>query len=214
MIRILLVAADKEMVARHLEAVTQAGLRPVGVDLNAFAVMRAVAPDPETAEGSEMIVDVGAGVTNVVVHQQGKPRFVRILVLGGDDITQGVVSSLGVSEKDAETTKHREGLGGHSESADAIEQRVDEFVDEMRGSLDYYLAQSGSSQVRRLLISGGGSKLSGLRDRLADTLRIPVESSTPMRHLPVADTAYSQEQLDEIQPVLVTAIGLALGGLQ
>ena len=216
MVRLLLVAAHKDMVANHVGVAEKAGLRPVGVDLNAFAVMRSLVPDPETVEGSEMLVDIGSGVTNIVVHERGTPRFVRILVLGGGDITEGLVTTLGVSPEDAEATKTQIGLTGEGEerAARVIEERAGQFVDEVRGSLDYYLAQTGSSQVSRVILSGGGAKLSGLPERLSNALRVPVELGHPFENIPVEDTVYGPEQLAEVEPVLATAVGLGIGGVQ
>ena len=81
------------------DAVTQAGLTPVSVDLTPFAVLRALAPVDELGLDvveAEALVDIGASVTNIVVHQGGVPRFVRILLMGGADITDAVAERLGV----------------------------------------------------------------------------------------------------------------------
>ncbi|MDQ4131405.1 MAG: type IV pilus assembly protein PilM [Actinomycetota bacterium] len=214
MLRILLVAAHREMIANHVAVATRAGLRPASIDLNGFAALRALVPDPETARGSEMLVDIGAGVTNILVHERGAPRFVRILVLAGDDITEGLMSTLGLSFEDAEATKHQVGLRGEGDpdAARVIEDRAGQFMDEVRGSLDYYLAQTGAAQVNRVILSGGGAKLAGLPDRLTAALRVPVEVGRPLQWLPVRGTVYGPEQLAEVEPVLATAIGLALEG--
>ncbi|MBW3578291.1 MAG: type IV pilus assembly protein PilM [Actinobacteria bacterium] len=215
MMRILLVAAQRESIGDHVAVVEGAGLRPVGVDLNAFAVLRAVVPDPETATGAEMVVDIGAGVTNIIVHERGIPRFVRILVLGGGDITDALGTSLGVSTEDAEATKMQAGLtGGDATAVQVIEDRVNQFVDEVRGSLDYFLAQTGAAQVTRVMISGGGSKLPGLADRLSTALRVPVDRGRPFEAAPARGSAYGPDQLREVEPLLATAIGLGLGGLE
>lgn len=211
MVRILLVAAHQEMVANHVAAAVDAGLRPVGIDLNAFAILRAVIPDPEHVQGSEMLVDVGAGVTNILVHEQGVPRFVRILVMGGGDISEGLASALGISYEDAEATKIQAGLMSGGDAARVIQDRIDQFIDEVRGSLDYYLAQTGAGQVARVLLSGGGAKMAGLPERLSAALNVPVELGHPLSALPVKGTVYGPEQLAEVEPVLATAIGLAMG---
>jgi type IV pilus assembly protein PilM len=67
------------MVEAQLQAVTDAGLRPVMVDLTAFAVLRSLADNDDLGMGSTMeaLIDVGARVTNIVVHEGGVPRFVR-----------------------------------------------------------------------------------------------------------------------------------------
>ena len=214
MLRILLVAAHKDMVANAVGAAGRAGLRPMGVDLNAFAILRSLVPDPEAVDGSEMLVDVGSGVTNIVVHERGTPRFVRILVLGGGDITEALATGLGISYEDAEAIKIQTRLGAATDpnAGRILEERATQFVDEVRGSLDYYLAQSGAQRITRVLLSGGGAKLGGLLERVASTLRVPVEMGRPLQTLPVKGTVYGPAQLAEVEPLLATAIGLALGG--
>jgi type IV pilus assembly protein PilM len=214
MIRLLLVAADKATVANHVSAVTSAGLRPVSADLNAFAVLRAVVPDPEGSEGAEMLIDVGSGVTNILIHEAGLPRFVRILVVGGGDITEAIQENLGVDRLEAEEMKMRLGLGPNGEAGQVIGRKADLFVDEVRGSLDYYVAQAGSSKVTRAVLTGGGAKLQGLADRLERALRMPVEVGRPLSFLDMGKTAYSPDDLAEVEPMLTTAVGLALGGLE
>jgi len=99
MLRVLLVAAAREMVNGALEAVTKAGLRPVMVDLNPFAVLRSLATQDDlglAGVDAEALVDIGASVTNIVIHQGGVPRFVRILLMGGADVTEAVAERMGV----------------------------------------------------------------------------------------------------------------------
>lgn len=213
MLRVLLVAAHRDMVTSHVTAASEGGLRPQSVDLNSFAILRALGRTGAVG-GSELIVDVGAGVTNIIVHEDGVPRFVRILVLGGEDITETVASGMQIPHEEAEELKQRTGLDRTSTETAArlIADRADDFVDEVRGSLDYYQAQTGSTRITRVVFSGGGSKLTGLRERLSDVLRLPVEMGQPLQHLPVKGTVYGPEQLAEVEPILTTAIGLALGG--
>lgn len=215
MLRILLVAADKSMVANHLEAATSAGLRPIGADLNAFATLRAAVPDPESVAETQMLVDIGAGVTNILIHDHGIPRFVRLLVLGGGDITQALRTELGVSFEEAERLKREQALEDRDDEATGIIDRgMREFVDEIRGSLDYYLTSASGAPVERVLLTGGGSKMAGIGRRLEDTLNVPVERARPLDHLQVSDSDYDHDALLAVEPLLATAIGLALGGLK
>ena len=87
-----------------LEAVQKAGLSPVMVDLTSFAVIRSLADADHLGMGAqvEALVDVGARVTNIVVHQGGVPRFVRILLMGGQDVTDAVAERMGVPQEQAE----------------------------------------------------------------------------------------------------------------
>jgi len=112
MMRILLVAAHRPMVNALVEAALAAKLDPQGIDLTPFAVVRAVGTGDEgldlDSSGDEAIVDIGAQVTSICVHDRGVTRFVRILPSGGRDITLALASDLGVDEAAAERLKRGE----------------------------------------------------------------------------------------------------------
>jgi type IV pilus assembly protein PilM len=114
MVRILLVAAHRPMVNALVEAALAAKLDPQGIDLTPFAVVRAVGTGDEgldlDSSGDEAIVDIGAQVTSICVHDRGVTRFVRMLPSGGRDITLALASGLGVDEAAAERLKRGETL--------------------------------------------------------------------------------------------------------
>ncbi len=220
MLRVLLVAAAREMVDGTLEAVTKAGLKPAMVDLTSFAVLRALVTVDQTGLGSteaEALVDVGANVTNIVVHQGGVPRFVRILLMGGSDITDAVAERLGVPAEQAEAIKQETGLAvesGHAAAtpaARAIESVGGGFIEEIRGSLDYFMAQPGAARIGRVVLSGGGSRLAGLSDRLAAATRLPVQAARPMSTLKIGKTGLTPDQLAYVEPMVTVPVGLAMG---
>ena len=219
-LRVLLVAAARDMVSSTLEAVQLAGLRPSMVDLTSFAVLRSqVSPGggaPVVGE-AQALVDIGASVTNIVVHQAGVPRFVRILLMGGGDITEAVAERLGVRTADAELLKQTRGLAAVPAHVDAhpasraIESTGGALVEEVRGSLDYYFAQPGSVRIGRVVLSGGGSRLTGLRERLAAATRLPVDHAEPLSVLRIGRTGLTSDQLALVEPVVTVPVGLALG---
>ena len=218
MLRVLLVAAARDMVRSALAAVEAAGLQPTMVDLTSFAVLRSqVTAGAGFTVESEALVDIGASVTNIVVHQGGVPRFVRILLMGGGDITDALAERLGVPADQAETLKQATGVSPVAAQADhhpavrAIESTCAAFVEEVRGSLDYYMAQPGSARVSRVVVSGGGSRLTGLVERLASATRLPVELAAPMSQLRLGKTGLTEEQLTYVEPMATVPVGLALG---
>jgi type IV pilus assembly protein PilM len=211
-LRVLLVAAQKDMIASHVDAAKQAGLKPVSVDLNPFALLRALFTE-SFGDVGEVLVDVGAGVTSIVVHQGGVPLFVRILVLGGDDITEAVAAAEGLPVEEAELRKRELSAAGELATAPQVADAVREFVDEIRSSLDYFRAQTGVGRIDRVVVAGGGAVLAGLVDQLGTAVALPVELAQPFDRIPT--TINEDEQLLAAWgPVLTTSIGLALGGLQ
>ena len=112
MLRILLVASQRTMVDVVVKAALGAKLEPMGLDLVPFALVRAIGSSDAGMDledlGDEAIIDVGAHVTNIVVHLRGRTRFVRILPSGGRDITLAIARALGVDDEVAETLKRGE----------------------------------------------------------------------------------------------------------
>jgi type IV pilus assembly protein PilM len=215
MLRLLLVAGHRDMVTSHVEAATKAGLKPVGVDLTPFAVLRAMGNDGAVDTGNEVLVDIGAGVTNIVVHSGGVPTFVRILVMGGDDITDALETGLNVSRDEAEAAKRGVIVGADGDvTSRIVTERADNFIDEIRSSLDYFQAQTGDVQLASVVLSGGGASLVGLVDRLATSLRLPVELGNPFPRFDVKNSVYGEDDLAKVGPSMTTAVGLAMGGLE
>jgi len=216
MMRGLLVAASREMVMNAVTAVQRAGLSPTMVDLTSFAVLRSLSrPTPlAQAEEVEAVVDIGARITNIVVHAGGVPRFVRILLMGGEDITEAVAERVGVPHSQAEAIKQEHGVLGLNPDdvvSRVLENAGNAFVDEVRGSLDYYTASSGSAPIARIVISGGGGRLPGLVDRLTEATRLPVVAGTPIAPLSLGKTGLTPEQIQYVGPLAAVPVGLALG---
>lgn len=211
----LLVAASRETVLANVRCAQKAGLAVTAVDLSAFAVLRSMGRQSGTDVDTEALVDIGARVTNVVVHSGGVPRFVRILLNGGQDVTDAVAERLGISSAEAEGLKQRPDAITTNEQLAAVNRAMattaQEFVDGIRGSLDYYAASYPGAPVERILVSGGGSRLNGLVERLAQAMRLPVQAGDPLGTVRIGKTGLDDDQLDFVKPLSAVPVGLALG---
>jgi type IV pilus assembly protein PilM len=238
--RVMLVAAGREMVDGFVRAVQAAGLRPVRVDLLPFALVRAVSPvTDDEAAAVEAVVDLGADTVAVVVHQGGRPRFVRTLTgQGGATITRALRECYDWTWEEAERTKVVLGLPGHArpdtapkgaapageapEGASAtnrfadhpayqvIEEQVDGLVGELRATLNYYRSSAeGAPALSRLVLTGKGAGLAGLPEVLSEQLGVPVT------RFDVLDRVRKRRRmsLDENErTALAVPAGLCLGG--
>ncbi len=217
-LRGMLVAASRETVLANVRCAEKAGLKPQSVDLTAFAVLRALGARSTYEVGTEALIDVGARITNLVVHSGGQPRFVRILLMGGQDVTDAVSERLGVPAAEAEGLKQRLVSAASLEdglAADrAVESTAADFVEEVRNSLDYYAALNPANPIERIVVSGGGSRLEGMLDRLAGHSRVPVLTGDPFAGLSLGDTGLDEAQLDFVRPLAAVPVGLALGGVR
>ena len=217
MLRLLLVAAQKAMVDTLVTSATNAKLEPMGLDLVPFAMVRAVGATGAGMEldrtGGEALVDVGAHVTNIVVHAAGETRFVRILPSGGRDITVAIARELTVEDEVAERLKRGEMVEDSTATPEqALEvamQRATQFVDEIRSSLEFYTAQTQGARIERVLVSGGGSKLAGFIDIVRQRIPVTVEPGRVFSKVG-SQLSLSEDAQAEAEPVLATAVGLAI----
>ena len=217
MLRLLLVAAQKSMVDALVSAAIGAKLEPMGLDLVPFAMVRAVGStgvgmDLE-AGGGEALVDVGAHVTNIVVHASGETRFVRILPSGGRDITTAIAAGLSLEDEIAERLKRgelvEEAPATPEQAHEIAMTRATQFVDEIRSSLEFYAAQSQGARIDRLLLAGGGSKLEGFIEIVRQRIPVTVEQGRVFSRYG-SNLGLSPDAQSEAEPVLATAVGLAI----
>ena len=219
-VRVLLVAAEREMVDRRLAAVKAVKLRPVLVDLDVFALLRSLDASTPPGDGVELIVDIGAMVTKIAVHRAGHPLFVRMVRNGGDAATRQLEKVLDLPWHEAEAAKLSGSasmalgteLGPEDERARALETAVQRVVTEVSNSLDFFRSQHDDVEVQRVVLSGGASLAPDLADRLEVALELPVRRGDPLRGLevPNGDGVGVTEQE---RPFLGVAVGLALGAL-
>jgi type IV pilus assembly protein PilM len=232
-VKLMLVAAQRAMLRSLLAAVSGAGLVAIRVDLVALALIRALsrpetwleAIGPEGAEGaslgaagpsgstSQVIIGIGAGVTNVVVHEHGIPSFVRTVPTGGKTVTDALAIELGVPTSDAEGLKRLASGEDASESvAEATSMAIAPVVGEVVGSLDFARLSSRPGGVAHVQLSGGGSRLEPLRRSLADQLRVPIDIGDPYEGLKIGKVGIDPVLVQRSGDLFTVAIGLALSG--
>ena len=215
----LLVAAARDTVLANVRCAERAGLRPTSVDLTSFAVLRSLGAGAFGDGSTEALVDVGSRVTNIVVHCGSVPSFVRILLMGGQDITDALAERVGSSLAEAEGLKQAVGMDGtagpeYANAARAVDATAQSLVDEIRGSLDYYSSTMPGAPVERVVLSGGGSLLRGLAERLGQAVRIPVTVGDPMAGMTIGKTGLDDEQLRHVRPLAAVPVGLAMGAVR
>lgn len=180
----MLVAAQRDTVAANVLAVEGAGLRPMMVDLSAFALVRALARG-DFAQRIVAFVDIGARVTNVVVADAGSPRLVRIVPSGGQAITNAVATALQLSQPAADQVKRDVGLGlapqpGYEAASEAVTSSARALAEAIRNTFVYYAQNHPGRGIEVVVLTGGGSLLNGLGQYLSTTARLPVVAGQPL----------------------------------
>jgi len=212
---ILLAAAHREMITSFLDACVGAGLTPEAVELKAFAMVRSLIKKEyqfleEEAEppGSVCLINIGAGICNVCVVKENTPRFVRMLMRGGDYFTKLLCDHLKLSPVEAEEIKR--GRSTDQEANNLLQREIQAFVGEIRRSLEYYISQSQERDLNKVILSGSGSKMINLPLELNRGLRLPIEIGHPLQNLQLGKLPYTPEELAELEPSIACAVGLAL----
>lgn len=212
-VRGMLVAASRDSVRANIMAAESAGLRPQMVDLNAFALLRAVVRE-EFADQVVAIVDIGARVTTVVISAYGVPRFTRALSAGGQDVTDAVAGHMGVSGAEAEVLKREIGVGfavppERAAGTAAVAEVSRNLVEAVRNTFVYYASNNPGMGINQALLTGGGAHLPGLGQYLASASRLPTALADPLRGVRVA--AGVQSALPAHSSVVALPLGLAYG---
>jgi type IV pilus assembly protein PilM len=210
----LLVAATRDTVQANVSAVESAGLRPVVVDLNAFALTRAVARDA-LAHRIVALVDIGAQITTVVIVDNGTPRLIRTLPSGGQHVTDAIVASLQIPVVDAEMLKQQVGVGFAvsaelEPAAEIVNHLTGTLVESIRNTLVYYAGNNPGAAADLVVLTGGGSHLSGLGQYLASASRTTVTMAEVLGAVNVARSA----NVGALGSTVAVPLGLALAVVQ
>ncbi len=227
--RVLIVAAQRDMVKQFVEAARKAGLTVDGIDVQAFALMRALAPpvafvDRGAAGNGEAaaLINISSGTTNLLVAGNESPQFTRVVNIGCEALVTALMNNRGITHDEADMLRLNVGLSGSEPPfADLEDATIDEihevldgacesFADEVRRSIDYYHSQGSMGQVTQILLSGEGALTRNMCDYLAQALHIPVALGNPLQHLSENKSDVTQADLEAISPRLAVALGLAM----
>jgi len=212
--RVLVAAAHRDLVDPLVEIVTAAGLTPVSIEPTSSAMIR-VLFDPATGiEGPEAIVAIGAGLTNVAVHENGVLHFVRTIAEGGDTVTAAIAGALDLPAADAEMVKRNlDEPAPHIRTAvSAARDASMSLIADLRSSIDYYATMTGRSPVRRVVVTGGGSCLSGFVEQLQQQLRLPVVQGSALDRIDCSRLHLPAAEIARIDAAVAVVVGLALPG--
>jgi type IV pilus assembly protein PilM len=209
---VLVAAAHRDLIEGVVATVEHAGLHVERVDLVSSALVRALVDSVPQAEQPEAIVSIGAGLTVIVVHQQGRPQFVRTIGMGSNLATNAISSALDIPFVDAEAIKRRLGeADARVRSAErAVEPTIGELVGEIRNTIQYYASLPGRSPIADVRVTGAGAQLRGLVGQLQSQVRMPVSFESPLSHLDLSGLDLSPERAASLELIVAAPIGLAL----
>jgi type IV pilus assembly protein PilM len=196
---VVVVAARRDMITSFVEPLRRAGLEPVGIDLSAFGMIRALAPvaAPTEFDGEgdapvqDAVLYCNVGdVLNLAVARGRSCLFTRVSGIGIESIVARLSTERGLSPEHAEQWLLHVGLDGALETIEgdpetvaasrrALEEGLMSLVDELRLSLDYYRALGSAVPVSKVVLCGTGSAIRGLGEAMEEQVDLPISAPRP-----------------------------------
>ena len=207
---VLLVAAKRELIETKLSLLADVGLEPSIIDVDAFALHNAFELNyPDAMRGVVGLVNIGHELTNVNILDDGVPVLTRDIQVGTRRFREDMQRERGISAEEAD--RMLQGSETTAELEPFLETRGEELaVGIERAAAFLQSASRSSTGLSRLYTTGGGARIPGLNRVLADRLRLPVQLANPIERLRVADGVLDMMVVDEVAPLLMLPIGLAL----
>jgi type IV pilus assembly protein PilM len=211
---VLLVASRSENVEQRRSAVAAAGLTARIVDVEAFALENACRlmthqmPDGGI-DRSVAVADFGASSTTFSVLRNLKVVYTRDFAFGGQQLTEEIMRTYGLSMEEAGRAKKEGGLP-HNYQAEVLDPFIDDMTQQISRSLQFYLASgSGREQPDKILVCGGCANIPGVADVIQSRVGIEAERGDPLGQMKLSSRARAQAVQREAT-ALLTACGLAL----
>jgi type IV pilus assembly protein PilM len=207
---VLLVAAKRELVETKQTLFSDVGLEATVIDVDAFALHNAFELNyPDAMRGVVGLVNIGHETTNVNILDEGVPVLTRDIMMGTRRFREDLQRERNMSAEDAEQLLR--GFERNEALEPLLASRGEELAVGIERAAAFLQSSSRSaSGLSRIFTSGGGSRIPGLNRILADRLRLPVQTANPLERLQVAEGVFDTMSLDEVAPLLMLPVGLAL----
>jgi type IV pilus assembly protein PilM len=209
---VMLVAAKKDIIEDYESLIHLAGLNPVIMDVDAFALQNAFEMSSGDVSGCYAIINVGAEELGINAVKNGVSIFTRDSSYGGSQITEAIMSKFDVPFEEAEKIK----LGGTKVDKEkgALEEiftsMVSGWVQEIKRALDFLSTTYPDESIEKILVSGGAYRIPGFLKYLEMETGISIEELNPFANLQINEKVFDPRYLSYIAPQAGVAVGLAL----
>jgi len=218
---LILAAARNEIIQSHLKIMRHAGISPIIIDVNPFALFNVFDHISSKDKEGIALLEIGHRNTDLVISEKDSPFLVRNIKLGGHQITQGIRDEFNTSYAEAEKLKKSYGLmeeeGKVSRESEEsvkvdriIRKSLNNLVNEIARSFEYYTSNREGALVKKIVLSGGGSLLKNIDKFLAEQLGISVEIINPFKNIIYNSRDFPSELLSSLAPLFSIPVGLAL----
>ena len=206
---VLLVAAKRELVDNKVGLLQDAGVNPIIIDVDAFALHNAFEHNyPDSQDGIIALVNVGHETTNVNILENGVPILTRDIPFGSRKIREDLQRERGLTAEQAEDVVQAR------ETVENLEQFVEASADEVAVGIErasaFLMAREDGESIGRIFLSGGGARIPRMVEALAPRMNVETELVNPFERVPVRPGAAGGISIEEAAPMLLLSLGLAL----
>jgi type IV pilus assembly protein PilM len=206
---VLLVAAKRELIENRMSLLADAGLNPVVIDVDAFALHNAFEQNyPDSMSGLVALVNIGHETTNLNLLEDGAPALVRDIPFGSRRLREALQRERALTADQAEQVI--QGKGGAVDLRTFVNDRVDELAVGIERAVAFIVAQSGAAGMGRVFVSGGGARVPGMVEALGHRLGVSAQVANPIQRVGVRPEVTESVAMDEFAPMLMLPVGLAL----
>jgi type IV pilus assembly protein PilM len=209
---VILVAVKKDIINDYISVVREAGLNPVIVDVDAFALENMYGVSYEIEPNKNVaLVNIGASTINMNILRGGVSVFTRDSSIGANLITEALQKEYSISFEDAERLKRGESLEKVTpEEAQVIITRVfADIINEVSRSLGYFKSSASQQEIYELILSGGCALIHDFPRLLSEKIGIEVRKAEPFRNIQIPKQ-FDRSFIEEIAPITAVAVGLAI----
>ncbi|WP_263769817.1 pilus assembly protein PilM [Propionivibrio soli] len=212
-IEVLIAASRKEKVEDRVAVAESAGLKPVVMDVDSYAVLSAfelIAKQfPDNGKGQIIaLIDVGANVMNLTVLRDGQQLYAREQAFGGNQLTQDIARMFGMTFEEAEAEKRRNGLPDNYE-AEVLRPFVESMALEVSRALQFFFTSTQFTQIDHIVLAGGCAVLPGADEAVASRTQVNTVIANPFADMVLSDRVRAKSLLADASS-LMAACGLAM----
>jgi len=212
---VLIVAAKKDVTSSYISLATEAGLNPIVVDVDVFALENMYEINYFHSDEVVALVNIGASVTNINILKNGLSIFTRDITIGGKEFTEWIQREFSVEYGEAEGMKLSL---GHDETPPDLDKLAHDFTNlvcgEIKRTLEFFSKTLWKEEVDKIILGGGSSKIPQVKDRLGQVTGAKVEVVNPFRNVLYSDKDFDPEYIRDIAPKMGVVVGLALRRLE
>jgi type IV pilus assembly protein PilM len=211
MMDVMLVAVKKSVMSDYVDAVQQAGMNPVVVDVDSFAIGNVYETNyGMPAKNNIALVNIGASKTNINILRKGQPVFMRDTAIGSNYHTEALERTLNISKEAAELVKIGEVVEGVSQESarEIISNASDEIYAEIYRSFEYFRSSVGDEDINGIVLSGGAALIGGFSRLMAERLGIAVEVADVFNKIKISEKV--APAVKDIASIAAVVTGLAM----